>query len=184
MLAKLLFIANTPACRRLTDDLYLPPPHPARAWLLIFSFPVFVGNLCAQVSKTAPNGAAKCFFLCLDTVRQVYPPLSLTPFNAPLPHCPSASWTDTYNFSLSPLMFFYIICICICVFVSVSVSVSDSVLLQRPVPASVAVSVAVAVTLPCSRLLFQSPSHSSPSSCRYLYLIFLCARWKVTWISA
>lgn len=104
------------------------------------------------------------------------------PLCAPSPHCPSAFWTDTYNFSLSPLMFFYIICICICVFVSVSVS--DSVLLPRPAPVSVAVSVAVAVTLPCSRLLFQWPSPSSPSSCRYLYLIFLCARWKVTWISA
>lgn len=106
------------------------------------------------------------------------------PLCAPSPHCPSAFWTDTYNFSLSPLMFFYIICICICVFVSVSVS--DSVLLPRPALVSVAVSVAVtvAVTLPCSRLLFQSPSPSSPSSCRYLYLIFLCARWKVTWISA
>jgi len=49
------------------------------ALLLIFSFPVFVGNLCAQVSKTAPNGAAKCIFLCFNTPSSAYNHLIFLP---------------------------------------------------------------------------------------------------------
>lgn len=94
----------------------LPLPLPLPQMLLIFSFPVFEGNLWAQVSKTAPNGAAKCFFFMFwhRAPGEDRPPAH-SPIH-PTIHPPpgTAVWTDTYNFSLSLVTFLYIICFCTC----------------------------------------------------------------------